>query len=75
MALLRLLARDSDSVALLPAVVVQDELPSGLLVQYAVLPDLHESFSGISMERRFEPPLLKALLRQSEAEVPGDLPG
>jgi len=75
MALLRLLARDSDSVALLPAVVVQDELRSGLLVQYAVLPDLHESFSGISMERRFEAPLLKALLRQSEAEVPGDLPG
>jgi len=75
MALLRLLARDSDSVALLPTVVVQDELRSGMLVEYAVVPDLHESFFGISMERRFEPPLLKALLRQSEAEVLGDLPG
>lgn len=75
MALLRLLARDSDSVALLPTVVVQDELRSGLLVEYAVVPDLHESFFGISMERRFEPPLLKSLLRQSEAEVLGDLPG
>ena len=71
MALLRLLARDSDSVALLPTVVVQDELRSGRLVEYGVVPDLHENFYAISVQRRFEPPLLKALLKQSEADVLG----
>ena len=66
MALLRLLARDSDSVALVPTVVVQDELRSGRLVEYAVVPGLYETFFAISLQRRFEPPLLKSLLRQSE---------
>ena len=74
MALLRLLARDSDSVALLPTVVVQDELRSGRLVEYRVVPGLEESFYAISVQRRFEPPLLKTLLRQSEAEVLGAAP-
>lgn len=69
MAMLRLLARDSDSVALLPTVVVQDELRSGRLVEYGVVPHLHESFYAISVQRRFSPPLLKALLKQSEAEM------
>ncbi len=71
MALLRLLARDSDSVALLPTVVVQDELRSGALVEYVVVPNLHESFYAISVQRRFSPPLLKALLKRTEAEVLG----
>jgi LysR family transcriptional activator of nhaA len=71
MALLRLLARDSDSVALLPTVVVQDELRSGRLVEYGVVPDLHENFYAISVQRHFSPPLLKTLLRQSEADVLG----
>jgi LysR family transcriptional activator of nhaA len=75
MALLRLLARDSDSVALLPTVVVQDELRSGRLVEYGVVPDLHENFYAISVQRHFSPPLLKALLKQSEADVLGSLGG
>jgi len=75
MALLRLLARDSDSVALLPTVVVQDELRSGQLVEYSVVPDLHENFYAISVQRHFSPPLLKALLKQSEAEVLGSPAG
>ncbi len=71
MALLRLLARDSDSVALLPTVVVQDELRSGRLVEYAVVPDLHENFYAISVQRHFEPPLLKSLLKRTQADVLG----
>lgn len=71
MALLRLLARDSDSVSLLPTVVVQDELKSGRLVEYCVVPDLHETFYAISVQRRFAPPVLKTLLAQSEAAVLG----
>jgi len=66
MALLRLLARDSNSVALVPTVVVQDELRSGRLVEYAVVPGLFETFFAISLQRRFESPLLKGLLKQSE---------
>jgi LysR family transcriptional regulator, transcriptional activator of nhaA len=73
MALLRLLARDADGVALLPTVVVQDELRSGLLVEYGVIPDLHENFYAISVKRHFESPLLKALLMQPEADVLGGL--
>lgn len=69
MALLRLLARDSGGVALLPTVVVQDELKSGALVEYAVVPDLQESFYAITVQRHFEPPWLKALLQRPEGEV------
>ena len=69
MALLRLLARDSDSVALVPTVVVQDELRSGALAEYCVVPDLHENFYAITVQRHFEPSLLKTLLRRPEADV------
>lgn len=71
MALLRLLARDSNSVALMPTVVVQDELRSGQLVEYGVVPDLYENFYAISVQRHFSPPLLKTLLRRTEADVLG----
>ena len=72
MAMLRLLARDSGNVALLPTVVVQDELKSGMLQEYCVVPQLHENFYAITVQRHFEPPLLKTLLRRSEAEVLGE---
>ena len=71
MALLRLLARDSQSLALLPTVVVQDELRTGKLEQYCVVPDLYESFYAITVQRRFDSPLLKGLLKRSEEEVLG----
>ncbi len=69
MALLRLLARDSDSIALLPSVVVQDELLSGRLVEHAVVPDLYEHFYAITIQRRYAPPLLNMLLTRSEEEI------
>ena len=71
MALLRLLARDSGAVALLPTVVVRDELRSGQLAEYCVVPDLVETFYAITVSRHFESPLLKALLRRDEADVLG----
>lgn len=71
MAMLRLLARDSDSVALLPTVVVQDELRAGRLVEYAVVPELSETFYAITVQRHFEPPLLTELLKRPEADVLG----
>lgn len=74
MALLRLLARDTGALALLPSVVVQDELRSGVLVEYAVVPDLHENFYAISVPRHFEPPMLKSLLQRAGDAVlqPGE---
>ncbi len=69
MALLRLLARDSDSVALMPTIVAQDELRSGRLVELAVVPDLYENFYGITVQRRFESPLIGELLARPDTEV------
>jgi LysR family transcriptional activator of nhaA len=71
MALLRLLARDSGAVALVPTVVVRDELQRRQLVEYCVVPDLVETFYAITVKRHFEPPLLKALLGRDQADVLG----
>lgn len=65
MAMLRLLARDSGGVALVPAVVVQDELKMGLLQQYCVVPEVFENFYAITTERQFQPQVLAALLTQN----------
>lgn len=63
MALLRLIARDSGAVALVPAVVVQDELRNGVLQQYCVVPKVYENFYAITTQRRFQPALVKRLLK------------
>lgn len=62
MAMLRLLARERLGVALVPTIVVRDELADGTLAELARLPELHESFYAITLRRRFPNPLLKALL-------------
>jgi LysR family transcriptional activator of nhaA len=69
MALLRLLARDSDSVALMPTVVAQDELRAGTLVELAVVPDLYENFYGVTVQRRYEPAIVGQLLARPDAEI------
>lgn len=76
MALLRLLARDSGHVALMPTIVAQDELRNGTLVELAVVPDLYENFYGVTVQRRYEPPLIGQLLARPDAEVlqPADAP-
>ena len=71
MALLRLLARDAGGVALVPSIVVQDELRAGKLVEYVVVPGLYENFYAITIPRRFEIPLVKELVSRPEAEVLG----
>ncbi|MBU84807.1 LysR substrate-binding domain-containing protein [Alcanivorax sp.] len=69
MAMLRLLARDSGALALVPEVVVQDELHSGTLETYWVLEDIVEHFYAITAERHFELLPLKALLKKSRGDV------
>lgn len=62
MAMLRLLARDSGALALLPTVVVQDELKARRLALVARIPGVDEEFYVITVPRRAESPGLKALL-------------
>ncbi len=71
MALLRLLARDSGAVALVPTVVVRDELQTRQLAEYCIVPDLVENFYAITVQRHFEPPLLQELLKRDQADVLG----
>jgi LysR family transcriptional activator of nhaA len=62
MAMLRLMARDSEALTLVPAIVVKDELHAGSLVEVYQLPDLSEQFFAITQRRRFPNPLLAGLL-------------
>ena len=69
MAMLRLLARASDGVAIVPEVVVQDELHAGTLHKYCELPDLFESFYAITARRQFQQPALQAIIVEHAAAV------
>ena len=67
MAMLRLLARESPGVALVPPVVVRDELTRGTLKEHCRLPQIRESFYAITRARRFPHPLLHDLLTREVA--------
>lgn len=69
MATMRLLVRDTGAVALLPTVVVRDELRSGVLAELCVVPDLLETFHAITVDRQFQHPLIKVLLARDEEEL------
>jgi LysR family transcriptional activator of nhaA len=69
MAMMRLLVRDSEALALVPSVVVRDELAQGVLHELARLPDIVERFHAITVARRFQHPLLDALLARGEADL------
>jgi LysR family transcriptional activator of nhaA len=62
MAMLRLLAREGLGLAVVPSIVVRDELVSRKLVELAPLPRLEETFFAITLARRFPNPLLKLLI-------------
>ena len=66
---LRLILRDSNCVALMPKVVVQDEVSNHTLQEYCTIPGLYEQFYAISTKRHFEPEIIKMLLGRDEAEV------
>ncbi|MEO9228010.1 MAG: LysR family transcriptional regulator [Devosia sp.] len=62
MAMLRLLAREREGVTLVPAIVVRDELETGVLVEHCRIPQLTESFYAVTQRRRFPNRLLADLL-------------
>lgn len=65
MAMLRLVARDSGWLTMLPEVVVQDELHSGLLVKVGQSLQLQENFYAITTRHRHRLQRLEQLLTQS----------
>lgn len=68
MAMLRLLAREDAGLAVIPPIVVQDELASGLLVEAARLTDVSETFHAVTAVRRFPNPLLTEVLDPARFE-------
>lgn len=62
MAMIRLLARADAGLAIIPPIVVRDELMSGTLVEASRLDGLSESFFAVTRERRFPNPLLGDVL-------------
>ena len=70
MAMIRLLAREGVGLAIVPPIVVKDELESAALVEVGRLSGLEEIFYAITLRRRFPNPLLAGLL-QGEHDQPG----
>ena len=62
MAMLRLLAREDAGLAVIPPIVVRDELAAGLLAEAHRLDGIAETFLAVSLDRRFPNPMLAALL-------------
>lgn len=62
MAMIRLLARADAGLAVIPPIVVRDELQSGALVEFALLDGISEVFFAVTQERRFPNPLLTEVL-------------
>lgn len=62
MAMLRLVARAHSGLAVVPPIVVKDELDSGILEEVVELPGLEETFFAITLARRFPNPLLDLVL-------------
>lgn len=63
MAMMRLLAREGVGLAVLPPIVVRDELASGELQEAERLPGLVQPFHAVTVARRFPNPLLRDVLR------------
>ncbi|GEK74632.1 MULTISPECIES: LysR family transcriptional regulator [Halomonas] len=62
MAMLRLLARDSGALSVMPEVVVKDELQQGRLTRLEQLPNVYENFYAITLPREFMPGIVSELL-------------
>ena len=64
MALLRLMVREDVGLAVVPPIVVRDELISGLVLELDSLPGIDESVHAITLARQYPNPLLPMLLRR-----------
>jgi LysR family transcriptional activator of nhaA len=62
MAMMRLLARADAGIAVLPPIVVRDELAEGILISAGEIDGLAETFYAVRLARRFPNPLLGEVL-------------
>ena len=62
MAMMRLLVRSDAGLAVLPPIVVRDELASGRIVEATALPGMSETFYAVTLDRRFPNPLVAELI-------------
>jgi LysR family transcriptional regulator, transcriptional activator of nhaA len=69
MAMLRLIARATRALTLVPAVVVRDELKTKILIERCKIPELQERFYAITPTRRFPNPLVRELLEGSRGKA------
>jgi LysR family transcriptional activator of nhaA len=74
MAMIRLLARENAGIAVIPSIVVRDELAQGLLTEFASLRGLVETFYVITQTRRFPNPLIRTLIQDAGIRI-GAAPG
>jgi LysR family transcriptional activator of nhaA len=62
MAMIRLLVRENAGLAVLPPIVVRDELSTGILQEVCRLPGIRETFFAVTLKRALPDPLLTAVL-------------
>lgn len=70
MAMLRLLTRAGAGLAVIPPIVVRDELASGRLAELARLDGITERFFAVTLGRRFPNPLVGLLLDRAGPDTP-----
>jgi len=63
MAMIRLLAREDAGLAIIPPIVVRDELQTGALIEAARLDGISETFFAVTQQRRFPNPLIAEVLQ------------
>lgn len=69
MAMLRLLARDTKCLAILPGVVVKDEVKQGQLIELGKLADVNENFYAVTIRRQFQLPIVTELLKRGAEDI------
>ena len=65
MAMMRLLVRRDAGLAVLPPIVVRDELNSGMIVDAGNLEGITETFYAVTLKRRFPNPLVATLISEA----------
>lgn len=71
MTMLRLMARESHALALVPPIVVRDELERGALVERCRIPEIFETFYATVPKRLFPNPLVQQLLHGHDGSAIG----
>ena len=65
MAMIRLLVRENAGLAVLPPIVVRDELSTGTLQEVCRLPGIRETFFAVTLKRALPDPLLTDVLAEA----------